>query len=776
MAKKTDRRDLAALRELKHPWLVPLLACIYFVFTCMMLQSENKLITLLLILASIVCVVVRSTTLAKRLTFPALFLGLYVLMDGISTLYAVSGKFALYEFLKVMAAACMALLLTGCEPERGEVRTGRCAATVLEVAGALASFFSIDMVSTTWFYNALCGLIHALGVPFGNAALSGDRLNSIFENCNVFAGASGIALLLSLGLAASAATKRERCLHLTCLLFTCTAFILCVSRGAMLAVAFAFVAYLLLTRGAQRAVSLVLMVETLVLTMAASLITFAVWHNGQSWPLIVTILCAAALCVLDIHVGRPLAEKVSAHLKAVNILLLSALAAVAVLAVVAISWTGPATLQPGESLYRVANVGEGEYTLSVTADAPLNVDIRTQRLEGGVLSVYETAYSGAADGAVFTAPEGTVSVMFTFTGETEATITDISYDGAASGHLKLHYKLLPESIGRRVQTIVSDHSIIERITFLRDGMKLFKRSPIIGLGMGSFENASYSVQTYHYETKYVHCHFLQVMIEIGLVGLVFWLGLLVTSAIAILRLWRRGKDGEPHPMVAALGATLLFLTIHGGVEVDFSVGYFLPFGIGAFAVINLTCGRLLPVPKLSEKHRRLLVWGSTLCMAVFGVLLSMNMRAAVIASQRDYTSIAQAAELDPYEWADYKLSYVVAASSEESRSADMQERMERYMADLAALSSNSVPRYLAQCYFNLGDTEQAFTMLRKFVDYTPSDPDTWENTFRTVMENDDGSEAFREGVATLTQRLEAWNAQNAGTITLAEDIQAYLAQ
>ena len=41
------------------------------------------------------------------------------------------------------------------------------------------------------------------------------------------------------------------------------------------------------------------------------------------------LLCAAALCALDIYVGRPLADKLSQRMKAVNIILLAALAAVA---------------------------------------------------------------------------------------------------------------------------------------------------------------------------------------------------------------------------------------------------------------------------------------------------------------------------------------------------------------------------------------------------------------------------------------------------------------
>ena len=316
--------------------------------------------------------------------------------------------------------------------------------------------------------------------------------------------------------------------------------------------------------------------------------------------------------------------------------------------------------------------------------------------------------------------------------------------------------------------------MVQRLVYCADGLKLFQRSPIVGVGMGGFENGIYSVQTYHYETKYVHNHYIQSLVDTGVLGCVLWLGLLISSAAAILRLWRKGKDGQPHPMTAALGAVLLFVMIHAAVEVDFSSGYFLPFGIGAFAVISLTCGQLAPVPRLGDMPRRLLVWAAALCLAVFGVLLSMNMRAAVLAQQRDYDSIAQAADLDPYEWADYELSYVVAASAEENLPDDMRAVMERYLADLAALHSNSVPRYLARCYFNLEDTARGFAMLEQYVDYTPSDPATWENSFRVAMEYDDGSDAFRQGVAALAQRLSRWNDANLGTITLPEDVQAYL--
>ena len=781
MARKNDHKGKAPAaklrQELRHPWLVPVLAVVYFLITCLMQHGNNKLITLLLILAVLVCVVVRSGLLARRMTLPALLLGTYVLMDGISTLYAPSGKFALFEFLKVAAAAAMALLLVGCEPER-ERNTGRCGATVLEVSGALAALCSIDMVSTRWLYNGLLGVTGALGANLSGDALQGQRLKTIFANPNVFAGCAGVAILLSLGLAASAENRRERCLHLSCLLCSCTAFVLAVSRGAMGAIAVAFLVYLLLERGKRRAVSFVLMAETLLLTVAVSAVVFTTafgtWEGVNVVPLLLTAAAAAGLCALDIFVGRPLAEKMAQRMKTVNIVLLSALGAAAALVVLAVAWTGPVTLHPGETITRGAYLPAGTYTLTAEGEGAASVEILTQTEEDAIMNTKNLAYTGDLYRASFTAPEGNRSVTFRITAQEEVRITALRYSGGAEGSVKLDYKLLPEAIAERVQNLRSEGNVVQRLVYCADALKIFQRSPIVGVGMGGFENGIYSVQSYHYQTKYPHNHYIQSLVDTGVVGLLLWVGLLAASAVALVRLWKKEKD-DGSSLAGALCALLLFMAIHAAVEVDFSNGHFLPFGFGAFAVMHLYSGSLLPIPALGEKPRRFIVWGEAAGLAVFGVLLSMNMRAAVVAQQGDYTSTAQAAELDPYEWADYELSYVVSASREEELDETMQEKMAKYMKELSALRSNSVPRYLAEAYFNMGDLDNAFAMLDKFVDYTPSNPETWESSFRLAMGFDDGSAAFRSGVATLYGRLETWNSENLGAIELPEDIAAFAA-
>ena len=85
--------------------------------------------------------------LRDRLKPPILALALVVLADLVSCFYAVSGKFALNELLKIVSAFCVALVLLAFT---GTDRPERKVSIVLEVFGAVAGLVSIDYMSTRW--------------------------------------------------------------------------------------------------------------------------------------------------------------------------------------------------------------------------------------------------------------------------------------------------------------------------------------------------------------------------------------------------------------------------------------------------------------------------------------------------------------------------------------------------------------------------------------------------------------------------------------------------
>ena len=124
-----------------------------------------------------------------------------------------------------------------------------------------------------------------------------------------------------------------------------------------------------------------------------------------------------------------------------------------------------------------------------------------------------------------------------------------SYQGeAGSGEIPLGYKLLPGFVANRLQGLSANENAIQRLVFFEDGMKLWQRSPLFGLGLGAFENGIKSVQSFYYETKYAHNHYIQTMVETGVIGLALFVGLLLVAAVSVV-LARKGKTAdEMHPL------------------------------------------------------------------------------------------------------------------------------------------------------------------------------------------------------------------------------------
>lgn len=232
----------------------------FFLAVCLSSAATSKSAAMVLAALALSAAFLFWGRLRDRLKGPVLALTLVVLMDGLSCAYAVSGKFALHEFLKVFTAFCLALLLLAFT---GEERPGRKVCVVLEGFAAVAGLTSIDLLSTRWVSGVVLGVLGwftpdylALG-----AVEEGVRMTSIFLSPNVFAGCMGIGVLLSLGLAVSAEKPGARAAHVACLSVNALSFVLAFSMGACVMLVPAFLVLLALTGKEERTGLLLLMVE-----------------------------------------------------------------------------------------------------------------------------------------------------------------------------------------------------------------------------------------------------------------------------------------------------------------------------------------------------------------------------------------------------------------------------------------------------------------------------------------------------------------------------------
>ncbi len=755
-------------------WAVPYLLSIpLFFLLCLLSVSTAKVLSVVLVIILTAVSVLFWKKLRGRITPPLIALAAFVLMDGISTQYAIAGKFALYEFLKVLSALCITVILLVAAP-KGKERGTRWIAAVLSSTSAIAALVSIDLLSTHILSDAVLRLLSVFTQDYADTVgvEAGVRMVSLFANPNVFAGFVGIGVLLSLGLAASTDDKKERVAQCALLYINSLAFVLAFSMGATLAISAAFVVYLVTERRELRPGSLTLMIGTLALALAAALVisqtSLQNWEGFDAVPMACTLLGAAALALLDYFALQRVAKLPLLQGKAVPAVALGLIGAVIVYALAAWNLTGDITLGAGETLRRSAYPDAGKYMLWIDADMPLSVRIESQDLVGTMMHTSTVLYDGEAGDAEFIVPEGSLVVYFYFSANEQTHIQSAAYKGdAGSAAIPLNYKLLPGYIANRLQQgLLTNQNAIQRFVFFSDGLKLFRRSPIVGLGMGGFEVAFKSVQSFYYETKYAHNHYIQTLVDSGIIGFALFLGVFIASGMALWRAWR-AKEAQA-PLLPALAAGLVYMALHAAVEFVFSSYAYLPFAFGVIALIGLSCDN----GGLSEKARTVSLLGICATAVVFAVMTVNNMRAMeTFRSNMTFATLEEAAKMDRFEWADYLVTYV-AQSTNGGADDEVRQKAAAYAERLAGMESNSIPILLADYYFRVGDTENAFAMLEKYVDYVASDERAWNDAFRMLEQYDDGS--FNREVIRIFEMMEQWNAENIGTVAPDDAAMAYI--
>lgn len=787
MSKKTSRRtagsEPAAVQASPAgpAAAVGLVLCcvLYFWTVCLTSISTVKFAALALLCLFLASVFLFFTRLRGRVGVPLLLLATFIVMGGISTLYAVSGKFALYEFLKLLAAFCLAMLLLALAPGQG-TSPGRWIAKALAGFSAISGLVSIDMLSTRWLSGAVLGSLGGATPDYAGLAgvEAGVRMTSLFENPNVFAGVAGIGVLLSLGLVCSSERWAERSVQTVILYVNALAFLLAFSMGATASIAVAFLVFLLLAQKEKRVGLFILMVETMASTVLAaaviSMTSFQAWSGVQPVPILCTVLGAAALCGLDKLLGFRLVRLLEKRGKLIPILTAALLALLAAFVLAAYNLTGGINLEAGAGVRRAAYPEAGAYTLSVESDRPLNVTIETQNQRDTMMHTSSVLYRGAAEGASFAVPEDSLVVYFNFSAPEGAEIQSVTYAGEnGAGGIPLGYKLLPGFIANRLQGLWANENAIQRLVFFADGMKLFQRSPIYGLGLGAFENGVKSVQSFAYVTKYAHNHYIQTLAETGVIGLALFLLLLGGSAAAVALDRKNGEHS--HPLTPALGAALVFMAAHAATEVVFSSYPYLPIAFGVFALISLCCGDALPKLRLHVKGQIVSLLVLSALVAAYGILLVCNLHAKAVADAgNSYEALDEAIALDKFEWADYGLSYVTSVIEQGETDADLLAKADDYAERLSKVDSNTVPIYLANYYFQTGRTEAAMAMVEKYVDYVSSDQAAWQQAFDLMLQHEEDTDTYRSGVRRVAAMLEEWNKNNMGEIMISESARALI--
>ena len=373
-------------------------------------------------------------------------------------------------------------------------------------------------------------------------------------------------------------------------------------------------------------------------------------------------------------------------------------------------------------------------------------------------------------------------------------------DGSAE--LPLRYKLLPGFAAARVQSFGMNNSTMLREMFWGDAVKLWKLSPIVGSGVGAFETGVTRVQDYPYETRYVHQHYLQILLEDGVVGLALYIGALVTMLLALWKRRKQTREDEFYWLYPALCAEFVMNGLQMLWDVSMSMIVFLCMTYALYGLIVGACAEPLAEKaaaaeengrKKKTQAKRLdpsllarnigIGFTAVVVLTLCGNLYAASKADAPVADGDEFLyNLSAAAKLDLYERNDMMLSYVVN-SLEMEYPEDYREQADEYAAQLSKVQSNSIPRYLVDYYLRTEQYGEAVDEAILGAMYSASNADTW-NACAAMLQ----AAFFDNGASSplLTQRetllpkltdyynaLQAHNASALVPVELNEETQAF---
>lgn len=158
------------------------------------------------------------------------------------------------------------------------------------------------------------------------------------------------------------------------------------------------------------------------------------------------------------------------------------------------------------------------------------------------------------------------------------------------------------SVFQRLKTInLQNSSIMSRIIFMKDAIKIVKDHPILGVGAGGW-NAEYKTyRSFLYFTSQVHNHYLQVMVENGILGFVVFIILWI---ILIVFLYKKLKLETSHVNISMF-LVAIALALHS--LMDFDLAYPVAFYLWWLLIAISLDKKDLSSFKFNTKRKLLLI-------------------------------------------------------------------------------------------------------------------------------------------------------------------------
>lgn len=676
----------------------------------------------------------------KRLcNLPSLFLGAYACFSMLTLFWAVSGKFFLQRYAVTFTAVFFFLyaVLRG----RGSLCFTR---RVLAVCAAISTIYAVLGVeaASTGAFKALAAKL--LGETTAAQMSLNGRLWGVFGNPNIESSFYALGMLYCVALICGGENKRSRALWSAALAVNVFAMVLGVSVGAIMCFAVAAIVYLLLA-GKDRVAVLMRMINGAVCGGLCAIAAAALYTRTPVLMLLFLCVCATMCAVIEFVAGEKLTAVVEVRQRTVIGVLLGIVVLATVYFIAGTRISAPVTFDAGATrIDRQLSLEPGEHTLELEIEPGTDVLVAVysyNRMQQ-MTEQAETLFYGNTTKAVFAVPEDRVACSVTLVGSEGGTIYSARVDGKKQ--IVLTYRIFPEFIASRFMNVGGNRSLIQRLAFAGDGLKLFRLSPIVGLGSGAFETAVTFVQDYEYETVHTHNQFIETLLESGVIGFTLFVGTLITLTASLLKSRGKTRQGALSWAYPALCAEFVMSTLQMLWDVTMMVTVFACMIYALYGLIVSTCAE-----PLTMRHERVeegkkknaaakaesdvgIRIVSSVMPLFFAVSVGLNIHAQRLIREPVETldqfmaNLATAAKMDLYEKNDSKLSYV-QAQMENDEDGVYRAQADEYAAQLSKVQSNSMPYILTVYYLNTQQYELAIEEAMTGARWSASDSKMWNN-------------------------------------------------
>ncbi len=296
-------------------------------------------------------------------------------------------------------------------------------------------------------------------------------------------------------------------------------------------------------------------------------------------------------------------------------------------------------------------------------------------------------------------------------------------------------EILPDNIMNRITRInIEEGSSLSRIYWSGEALNIFKEKPLFGMGGGAWEASYRHFQSYLYPSTQVHNHWMQVLIEVGLVGFLIFVSIWVFFIIRSVKNYINLKDNDKllqwSILVSAVG-----LGAHALIDFDLSLS---AVTILLFSLFGATRALGEIVNPIESKYFKKYNYAVALTLILIFILLPGFLLAAQSSAKNAITEIKEkdivdavdyfedASRFDPFN-AEYKIDLAqlhlkLKNEDEAVKNISKAVKIDKY--------NWRIHEKAGEMYWKLGDINKAVEEFEKSRDSYRWDQNRWDKLSR----------------------------------------------